>query len=94
MLPQCIWVTHEAREQPCPLQKEGAAGLGLPEALPPAEGRAVWRSENKQTRAGQPISCGLRADSMPDHTRTGAQSGANVCSHSRQSPNPYGTDQA
>ena len=77
----------------CPLQKEGAAGLGLPEALAPAEGRAVRRSENRQSRAGQPISCGLGAGSLPDHTRMGAQSGANACSHCRQSPNPYSTDQ-
>lgn len=67
-----------AGERPCPLQKEGAVDR-LPEALAPAEGRAVQRSENKQSCARRLISCGLSRFNAR-YTRTEAQSGANACS--------------
>lgn len=93
MLLQCIWVTHEAREWPCPLQKEGAVGLGLLEALAPAEGRAVQRSENK-------VPC-RAADILWSQSRfnarlykDGSTERGKCLFHSRKSPNPYGADQA
>lgn len=87
MLLQCSWVTCEMGEWLYPLQKEGCCWTRASRSSGSSRRRVARRSENKQAGARQQISCARGADWLPSHTTTGARSGANSCSRSRQSPN-------